>query len=195
MSVRDERRSQIIAVARALVAESGLEGLTIGAIEKRVPFTRGVITYHFADKDEIVGAVLESVVDEIDRGTFAAVHEADAFPARIRAVLRSKVRGFLNHAEARACLVSYWSRVAADERARTVNQRLFASWRGQAAALLGAAKKSGDARLDLDVDAVAALLVGLVVGIVVQTAFDDSDVERLVDEAAAMVVARCRPVA
>lgn len=191
MSVRDERRGQIIAVARALVAEGGLEGLTIGAIEKRVPFTRGVITYHFADKDEIVGAVLESVVEEIDRATFAELHDVGTFPERIRAVLRSKVRGFLRHAEARACLVSYWSRVASDERARAMNQRLFASWRAQAVGLLGAAKKAGDARSDVDADAVAALLVGLVVGIVVQTAFDDSDVDRLVDEAASMVVAHC----
>ena len=192
MSVRDERRGQIIAVARALVAEGGLEALTIGAIEKRVPFTRGVITYHFADKDEIVGAVLESVVEEIDRATFAEVSDVDTFHGRIRAVLRSKVRGFLRHAEARACLVSYWSRVASDERARAMNQRLFASWRAQAVGLLGAAKKSGDARRDVDAEAVAALLVGLVVGIVVQTAFDDSDVDRLVDEAALMVVAHCR---
>ena len=52
-------------------ASMALAGLSFAGCRRPekhlVPFTRGVITYHFADKDEIVGAVLESVVEEIDR--------------------------------------------------------------------------------------------------------------------------------
>src|ERR1700722_2409301 len=65
-SVRDLRRGQILTAARRLVAEHGLEALTIGALEDRLAFTRGVITYHFANKDEIVRAVFASAIDEID---------------------------------------------------------------------------------------------------------------------------------
>src|SRR5205814_9753674 len=53
-SLRDLRRAQIVAAAREIVAGDGLESLTIGALEKRLGFSRGVITYHFRDKDEIV---------------------------------------------------------------------------------------------------------------------------------------------
>jgi AcrR family transcriptional regulator len=48
----------------------GLEALTISALEGRLAFSRGVITYHFADKIRIV---LASYV----RG-FAVVEEAAA---------------------------------------------------------------------------------------------------------------------
>jgi AcrR family transcriptional regulator len=191
-TVREARRAQIVAAARALVAEGGLSALTIGALEKRLAFTRGVITYHFVDKEDIIGAVLESAVADIDGGTLAEARHSASFAEKVHAVLHTKVRGFLDNAEARACLVSFWSRIGVDPRAREVNHRLFASWRTQATALVKAGIKAGDVRRDADCDAIAALLVGLVVGIVVQVAFEESqDTDRLVREAAAMVLARC----
>lgn len=193
-TVRDARRAQIVAAARALVAEGGLPALTIAALEKRLAFTRGVITYHFVDKDEIVGAVLESTVDDIDQGTFAEARVSATFPELVHAVLQTKVRGFLELAEARACLVSFWSRIGVDPRARELNQRLFAGWRAQATLLFKGGIKAGDVRRDADIEALSTLLVGLVVGIVVQVGFEDGhDADRLIDEATAMVVARCRP--
>ena len=57
-TVRDLRRAQIIAAARAIVCRDGLDALTIGALEQKLAFTRGVITYHFAGKDDIVRALL-----------------------------------------------------------------------------------------------------------------------------------------
>ena len=43
-TVRDLRRTQILAEARSIVAQEGLAALTIGTLEKRLPFSRGVIT-------------------------------------------------------------------------------------------------------------------------------------------------------
>src|SRR5207249_7078413 len=106
-SVRDLRRAQIVAAARALVARGGLEALTVSALEKRLRFTRGVITYHFRGKDEIVRAVLASAVDEIDRATAEEVQASLDFAAKLEAVLRTKVRGFLENREAAHVLLSF----------------------------------------------------------------------------------------
>lgn len=194
-TVRDLRRSQIIAAARALVAEGGLEALTIGSLERRLEFTRGVITYHFRDKSEIVAAVLESAIDEVDTATLAHVGASGSMEEKIRAVLATKVNGFLAHHEARAILVSFWSRIPADADATSLNSRLYGGWRKQAAALVRAGQIDGSFRGDVSPERIAALLVGMVVGIVVQVAFepDSVDADELIDEAASLFVARLRP--
>lgn len=191
-TVRDLRRSQIVAAARSLVAEGGLEALTIGALEKRLDFTRGVITYHFRDKDEIVTAVLDSAVEEIDSATFAHVRSSGSFQDRVRVVLTTKVRGFLSHGEARAILVSFWSRIPADARAAEQNARLHAAWREQALTLVRAGQAAGAFDPSVPADAVAALMVGTVLGIVVQAAFDPPavDVDALIEEATRTLMAR-----
>src|SRR5688572_18339107 len=125
-TVRDLRRGQIIAAARAVVAEGGLEALTIAALEERLGFTRGVITYHFRDKDEIVDAVLASAVAEIDAATLAEVGASQDFEAKVEAVIRTKVRGFLERVEATRILVAFWGRIHQDPRARNANAQLYA---------------------------------------------------------------------
>jgi AcrR family transcriptional regulator len=193
-TVRDLRRGQIVAAARTLVAQGGLDALTFGALERRLDFTRGVITYHFRDKEEIVAAVLESAVEEIDRAADAEVRAGAGADDRLRAVIGSMVGGFAAHAEARTILVSFWSRIPADPQATLLNSRLYASWRKRAAALIRAGQAEGRFAADVRPDAVAATLVALVVGIVVQSAFDPGavDVDAMVGEATASVLARLK---
>jgi AcrR family transcriptional regulator len=180
--VREARRAEIVAQARWLVAEGGLEGLTFGTLERRLPYTRGVITHHFRDKDEIVDAVLDSAVDEIDQATFADAAAEPTHEGRVRAVLASKVHGCLGHREAGEILLALWTRRASDPRADALNARLFARWRKQAHGLF---------RDRADADLQAALLVGAVLGIVLQAMFDPSvDPEPMIASAAAMFVLR-----
>jgi AcrR family transcriptional regulator len=193
-SVRDLRRAQIVAAARAIVARGGLEALTVSALEKRLRFTRGVITYHFRGKEEIVDAVLASAVDEIDRATTDEVEASLGFAEKLEAVLRTKVAGFLASREATHILLAFWARLRHDPRARELTARLFRGYREQSAALLEAGRRAGQfaraPRAEL-----AALLVGAVIGIVAQAVFEPGalDVEACVREAAKSFLARLRP--
>jgi len=191
-TVRDLRRGQILSAARTLVAEGGLEALTVGALEKRLSFTRGVITYHFRDKDEIVDAVLEGAVREIDEGTVAEVRASATFEEKIEAVLRSKVRGFLDHPEASEVLLSFWGRLKSDPRARASCAGLFAGYRAQGRALVAEGRARGDFKDDVPEEETAALLVGTVIGIVVQSIFEPGalDADAAVREAARTFAAR-----
>jgi AcrR family transcriptional regulator len=190
-TVRDFRRAQIVEAARALVAAGGLEALTIGALEARLGFTRGVITYHFRDKDEIVDALFDSAVAEIDASTRAEVEASLDFPAKVEAVLRTNVRGFLDHPEASYVLFSFWSRLRTDRRARERSARLYETYRRRSARLIEWGRAAGVCR-DAPVAEVAALLVGTVIGIVTQVYFAPSaiDPDACVREAARTFAAR-----
>ena len=84
-TVRDLRRQQVVAAARAIVAQQGLEALTFAALERELGYTRGVITWHFRNKDEIVAAVLHDAVEDIDRVALPAIVAEQTFADRARA--------------------------------------------------------------------------------------------------------------
>jgi len=192
-TVRDLRRGQILKAARRIVSEDGLEALTFAALEEKLAFTRGVITYHFENKDEIVDAVLRSAIDEIDAATHAEASASLEPEEKVRAVLRANVRGFVENVDAARILFSFWSRLAQDARARKVNAALYARYREQSAKLLRAGQKQGVFG-EFSVDAMAALLVGAVIGIVVQEHIAPGAiaVEKTVEEAAQSVLARVK---
>jgi AcrR family transcriptional regulator len=191
--LRSLRRAQIIAAARALVAAEGLDALTIGALEQRLGFSRGVITYHFRDKDEIVAALLESAVAEIDAASKAAVAAGPTAEDKVRAVLRANLRGFLEHREAGLILLSFWGRLMADPKARRTNASLFAKYRGLTRSVIEAGVKEG-AFTKVDADAISALIVGIVIGLAAQAYFEAGAVDEraALEEAARCVLARLR---
>lgn len=173
-----------MAAAREIVAKQGLEALTFAALERRLAFTRGVITYHFRDKEEIVQALLDSALEEIDRAVLAEVQAARSLEEKIGAVLRGQVRGWLGHEEAGRILLSFWSRLNSDPRVARANAQLYSRYRARSAELV--------ARASQDPKATAVLLVGTVIGIVCQAMFDPPaiDVEAAIEEAVQMFCAR-----
>jgi TetR/AcrR family transcriptional regulator, fatty acid metabolism regulator protein len=183
-NLRDRRRAQIVTAARAIVARGGIEALSFSTLEDQLEFTRGVITYHFAGKEEIVAAVLESAVAEIDGATSAELEASASLEERIRAVLRTKVHGFLGHPEAAEILLAFWAQLAREGPVRQLTAQLFATYRAQSARLVRAARRQSP-RCAADPDAMAALLVSTVIGLVIQSRFepDAIRVEAAIEEA------------
>jgi AcrR family transcriptional regulator len=190
-TVRDFRRGQIVTAARAIVARDGLDALTFGALEKQLGFTRGVITYHFKNKQEMVQALLANVVEEIDQEASAAVNRQHNPRERVAAVLRAMVNGFVSRVEATRVLVAFWGRVSSDPHVGDINEQLYRRYRAQTARLLRAGVKSG-AFPAHDEDALAGVVVGVVLGLAAQAYFDPRgfDVEACVDAATQTVLAR-----
>src|SRR5262249_3475617 len=170
-TLRELRRGQIVAVARKIVADEGLENLTIGSLEARLAFSRGVITYHFQNKEDIVHAVLESAIEEINAGIDAQVGAQPAAEEKLRTSLRRDGRGFLQHVEATRILLSFQGRISSDKRARKANASLYAAYRGGITQVLEAGKAAGDFAADAPVEAISASLVGVVIGIAMQSYF------------------------
>lgn len=176
-TVRDLRRSQILDAARSIVAVEGLAKLTFGELEKRLAFSRGVITYHFKNKDDIVYALLDDAIRQIGAAAQDAVDAATEPGDAVVAAVRAMVDGFLRHRDATHVLVSFWGRLQSDDRARHTNARLYATWREQAAGLVVEGQRLGRFRKSADPQAVGAALVAAVIGIVAQVIFEEGTVD------------------
>src|SRR2546428_6717925 len=56
------RRAEIVEAAVAVIAEQGLQNLSLSQIEKRAGMSRGQLTYYFPTKEEILLAVFDHLL-------------------------------------------------------------------------------------------------------------------------------------
>lgn len=191
-TVRSRRRAEIISEARKLVAEGGLEAMTIAALEERLAFTRGVITYHFDNKAEIVEAVLASAIAEINEASQTAIHALATFPEKLQAMVSQTVNGFLRHREAARILLSFWARIPVDAHAAKLNAQLYTRYREAAVKLMKIGQATGHVRADADLPAIAAVIVATVIGVVTQVYFEQGsiDPDHAVAESVAGILSR-----
>ena len=189
-TLRDLRRDQILETAGTLVAEKGLGALTIGALEKRLTFSRGVITYHFKNKDEIVRTLFRNAIDTIDAHAWGEVEAAQGLEERIRRASRAIVDGFVDNPVASIILMNFWGSLRADAETARLNADLYRKYRAAARRIA----ESADVPPTVDLDAFATIFVGVVVGIACQALFDSEaiDVESAVDHAARALTAVLR---
>jgi AcrR family transcriptional regulator len=59
IDIRSRRREQIVEAAIAVIAEQGIQNLSLSEIEKKAGMSRGQLTYYFPAKEEILLAVFD----------------------------------------------------------------------------------------------------------------------------------------
>lgn len=88
--IEDVRRAQIIDSAIGVLAESGYAGSSLSRIAGRAGISKGVISYHFAGKDDLMEQLVEQVYDRITAYVVPRVAAreavADRIAERVRAV-------------------------------------------------------------------------------------------------------------
>jgi TetR/AcrR family transcriptional regulator, fatty acid metabolism regulator protein len=83
-----KRRDQLVDCAIDAVAELGFQGTSVAEIARRAGVSKGVVTYHFAAKDDLIYAVVARIFDSVTealesrlRGTSPATFVADYIDA------------------------------------------------------------------------------------------------------------------
>lgn len=84
-AVTDHRRGLILDAAREVFAAEGLEGASLRAIAMRAGYSPAALYFHFESKEAIYAAVLRGSLAALGRQVDAAVAEARAAEATLRA--------------------------------------------------------------------------------------------------------------
>lgn len=90
--IEEARRAQIIDGAITAFAERGYAGTSLARIADRIGISKGVISYHFAGKDELMEQVVESVYERITDFVVPLVAAETTAIARIGARIRAVAR-------------------------------------------------------------------------------------------------------
>mgnify|MGYP006147569485 CR=1 FL=1 len=75
----DETHREMIATAVRLIAESGVEALSIAALARAMGINRTTVYYHFDTREALIGAVKDYAAGELARG----MDVGDSVPERI----------------------------------------------------------------------------------------------------------------
>jgi AcrR family transcriptional regulator len=65
-SVADDTRQRILDVAVDLFIEQGYAGTSVRDISERLGMTKGSLYYHFASKEEVLGALVTPLIEDLD---------------------------------------------------------------------------------------------------------------------------------
>jgi AcrR family transcriptional regulator len=79
----------LLDAASALLAEVGLEAVSMDAVAARAGVSRPLVYKHFTNRDDLLAAVLRREASGVEAAVAVAVEGADGFEDKIRALIRA----------------------------------------------------------------------------------------------------------
>jgi AcrR family transcriptional regulator len=125
--IEQARRAQIITATIGTIAEIGYAKASFVQIARRAGISPGLITYHFAKREELMKQVMLTVHDSMDQSLTARSENADGYAAALRALIEGFVHYCAEH-PAELIAISQIAAAARDaEAARTWSEEQHAS--------------------------------------------------------------------
>ncbi|MEU5692812.1 TetR/AcrR family transcriptional regulator [Actinosynnema sp. NPDC020468] len=159
----DQRRREIVEVAKKLIAEGGFEAATMRSIVAAAGFANGALKYYFASKDGIIAATFDSVLQETAERM--SMLDPDASPMEA-------LQGFVEAAmpldahritSARVLLVLWEHSVTNPDLARQYRD-LLTTWRAELTRRIAAAWGAGEPPEAPAVGALADEIISVAIG-------------------------------
>lgn len=95
--IEDARRGQIVAATIGTIAEIGYAKASFVQIARRAGISPGLITYHFAKREELMKQVMLTVHDSMDAALTSRTENADGYVTALRALIEGFVHYCAEH--------------------------------------------------------------------------------------------------
>jgi TetR/AcrR family fatty acid metabolism transcriptional regulator len=89
--IEQARREQIVTAAIDVLYESGFAAASLGAIAERIGVSKGVLSYHFASKGELLREVVADVLDEASQYMLPRIEAASSYMDALRIYVTSNL--------------------------------------------------------------------------------------------------------
>ena len=169
-----ERRAETVQAVLELAAEQNPNEITTTAMAERMQMTQGALFRHFPTKDAIWQAVMEWVAERILARVDAAAQSSHSPIAALEAVFHAHIDFVVKHPGVPRILFGELQR-AGDSPAKRAVRTLLRQYNGRLQTLIEQGQSQGEVAPDVDPAAVAALFVGMIQGLVMQTLLTGKD--------------------
>lgn len=166
------RQQEIVEAAIRLARFASPDGITTQAIADEVGLTQGALFRHFPSKEAIWVAVFSWVRERFLGEIELAAERGDTPLGRLDEIFRAHVRFVAAH-PAVPRLIFHELQRPVESPARAEVRQIMEPYRRRIHALLEDAKAVESVSADLDLPSAAALFVGMVQGLVMQSALAD----------------------
>lgn len=161
-------REYLIATTERMISDRGTAGLTVRAIAREAGVADGVLYNHFADKEELLANALHAYVRTVERGLGVLPEPgASTVEANLRAHL---VYGLALHKAILPAFAGLLAQPVVLARFTELGDH-GEDWRDQLLGYLHAERKLGRLAADAQVDAAAAMIVGVCHEVVLSALF------------------------
>lgn len=178
IGVADARREQVKRAALACLVEQGFANLSVKDIARRAGVSTGVLYHYFNNKDDILLQALAMAFLEADVSLRRSVEQAEEGEPRLQAYLHEACTMGKENPRATQILLAGLGQVGHSSAVTGRLTRLFADFRSYARDLILKAAPGGADSLPPDrVDALAALIVAVGLGLACQWAVEPGAVD------------------
>jgi AcrR family transcriptional regulator len=169
---REERRQKVVAVASRLIAEAGLEAVTVRDVALAAECSTAIVSHYFHNKKELLFLTYQASIDRATERADVAVGPDG-----------TDLRGFLSQImpldEERLIewkiWVAFWAKAVSDPEIATAQRDCVRRTRGNILKVLTALHDRGALVERLDLREEAKRLLVLIMGMAVQVMFDPED--------------------
>jgi TetR/AcrR family fatty acid metabolism transcriptional regulator len=169
---RDAKRLKILKAAAGRFGTVGYEAASMDGVAAAAGVSKGSLYDYFQNKEDLFYAVFEWFEEHVLRLSMERMASAGGSArARFAAFADASISAVMDNVELFPVSLEVWAAAAKrGTRARFSEalQKLYALFRTQVTALLREAQASGEIKPDVDAEAVAALVVGAVDGLLLQ---------------------------
>jgi len=95
--IENARRQQIVAAAIDTIAEVGFAQASLARIAERIGISKGVISYHFAGKEDLIRQVVVEIIEASGAYIIPRVFAESTGPARLHAYIESNLAFMAEH--------------------------------------------------------------------------------------------------
>jgi AcrR family transcriptional regulator len=186
--IEEARRSQIVETAIKTIAQQGISQASLAEIARAAGCSKGVISYHFNGKDELIEEILSSLLREPADFIKERVSKEEKTLGKLRAYVEANFEFMKKHREGYVALVDLWGSRGTDRNENRFNAEAYEPSRHYLANILEAGRKAGEIR-DLPTRGTASLIQATIDGIMLQWVFDPDaiDLESCTKEIVEMV--------
>jgi AcrR family transcriptional regulator len=174
-SDRANKRDQLIASAAQVFAQRGYNQATMDQIAQAAGTAKGTLYLYFEDKESLFYATFEWLTEQ------TIAHSADAQRAdlptaeRLQALAEGTANMLAENREWFPLTLDVWSAAGSNqskERFATALREMYTQYRALIAGIVRDGQARGELRADLDAEALGAVLIGALDGLLLQCWFD-----------------------
>jgi AcrR family transcriptional regulator len=174
--IEEARRSQIVETAIRTIAQQGISHASLAEIAREAGCSKGVISYHFNGKDELIEEILSCLLQEPAEYIKGRVSEAETTLEKLRAYVEANFEFMQTHRDGYVALVDLWGSRGANHDKNRFNAEAYEPSRHYLSNILEVGRKKGELR-ELPSRATASLIQAAIDGIMIQWVFDPKAID------------------
>ncbi|MBN9178685.1 MAG: TetR/AcrR family transcriptional regulator [Microbacterium sp.] len=158
----DERRREIVEVAKRIILKGGFEAATMRSIATEAGFANGALKHYFPGKESIVAATFESILAGMEDAVAAA--PAAEPGVQLEHFLRTPMPRTEEEIASGRVLLALWEYAMSNEELAALYRAFLQRWRDSFTEYMSAARDAGAISVDAPYDRLATEYMSVVIG-------------------------------